>query len=140
MATGCTLGRLLRHAVCGAGPRYGHGACNFRDHRLGRGNPDPAQGGGKSLQRRDAEFPFSMHVGGRIEFMTAKDKLKVAIDRLSENEAADAEIVIRRKPGKPGRTVDEWGDLDELTEAAEADVLADLDAEEEAAGATPWEK
>lgn len=66
--------------------------------------------------------------------MTAKEKLKAAVDRLSDAEAANAEIVVRREPDEPGRAVDEWGNLDEFTARASTAALRRLDEAEAAAG------
>lgn len=72
--------------------------------------------------------------------VTAKEKLKAAVDQLSEAEAANAEIVIRRESDDSGRIVDEWGDLDAHTDAASRGVMRHLDEEERAAGFPPWKR
>jgi hypothetical protein len=85
--------------------------------------------------------PASAPFGGAIlGSVTAKDKLKAAVDRLTEAEAANAEIVVRRESGEDGRTVDEWGDLDALGEAASHDTMQMLDEEERAAGFAPLKR
>lgn len=70
------------------------------------------------------------HASGAIlgEAMTAKEKLKAEIDRLSEAEAANAEIVVKREPGE----------LDEFTAHASLPSLRRLDEAEAAAGFT-WD-
>lgn len=72
--------------------------------------------------------------------MTAKEKLKAAVDQLSEAEAANAEIVIRRESDDSGRIVDEWGDLDAQTDALTRRAMRDLAEEERAAGFPPWKR
>jgi len=62
------------------------------------------------------------------EAMTAKERLKAEIDRLSEAEAANAEIVVKREPGE----------LDEFTAHASLPSLRRLDDAESAAGFT-WD-
>lgn len=66
------------------------------------------------------------HASGAIlgEAMPAKEKLKAEIDRLSEAEAANAEIVVKREPGE----------LDEFTAHASLPSLRRLDEAETAAG------
>jgi hypothetical protein len=78
--------------------------------------------------------------GAILDPVTAKEKLKAEIDRLSEAEAANAEIVLRRESGEGSRTIDEWGDLDALGEAASHDTMQMLDEEERAAGFAPLKR
>jgi hypothetical protein len=56
--------------------------------------------------------------------VTAKEKLKAAVDRLTEAEAANAEIVVKREPDE----------LDEFTARASLPSLRRLDEAESAAG------
>jgi hypothetical protein len=71
--------------------------------------------------------------------MNAKVKLLLEAARWSTHDAEVALRAVDEEHAPRGdRIVDEWGDLDAVTDAAEGDVLADLDAEDDATGAAPW--
>jgi hypothetical protein len=69
--------------------------------------------------------------------MTAKEQLLQEAPGWSEREA---EVALRAVACEhEGRTVDEWGDLDEFTARASSAMLRRLDEEEAKAGSS-WEE
>jgi hypothetical protein len=66
--------------------------------------------------------------------MTAKQKLRAEVDRLTEAEAAAAYLVVRRSEDG----VDEWGSLSAFSAALMTDTLERLAEEEQEAGCEPW--
>jgi hypothetical protein len=66
--------------------------------------------------------------------MTANEKLHAEVDRLSPDEAAAAQLVVRQIDD----VVDEWGSLSAFTAALMTDAFRGLDAEEREAGCDPW--
>jgi hypothetical protein len=72
-----------------------------------------------------------------VDRVTAKEKLRRLVDELSEQEADSAlELIASRRRRS---NVDQWGDLDAMTDATTAAVMRSLDAEERAAGFKPWQ-
>jgi hypothetical protein len=65
--------------------------------------------------------------------MTAKEKLLDRAPHWTEEQAVRA---LRAAEGDS--LVDDWGDLDQLHEAATAATMRDLAEEERAAGQKPW--
>ena len=67
--------------------------------------------------------------------MTAKEKLLKEAPRWSERDAQVAlRAVEREHSGGDGRTVDDWGDLDQFSARGSEPTLRRLDEEEAAAG------
>ena len=72
--------------------------------------------------------------------MTAKEKLLSEARNWSEHDAEVAlRAVEREHAAQAGRSVDEWGDLDEFSARASAATFRRLDQEEAAAGFT-WDE
>lgn len=69
--------------------------------------------------------------------MTAKEQLLQKAPDWSEHDAEVALRAVEREHA--GRTVDEWGDLDEFTARASSAMLRRLDEEEAKAGFS-WEE
>jgi hypothetical protein len=67
--------------------------------------------------------------------VTAKEKLHLLVDRLSDGEAEHARIVLEDGPGS---SLEEWGDLDAQMDVAMAGSLRELDEEERKDGFPPW--
>jgi hypothetical protein len=62
--------------------------------------------------------------------LTAREKAEALLQRLPES---DMEVVVKFLAKRDRLAdIDEWGDLDEMTDAAGADLMADLDEEERA--------
>lgn len=57
---------------------------------------------------------------------------------MKEREAMVGERIVEGYERIPPATPDEWGDLEQLTDNAAADVLHRLDAEERGTGHEPW--
>jgi hypothetical protein len=68
--------------------------------------------------------------------VTAKEKLHLLVDRLSDGEAEHARIVLQEDPGS---NLEEWGDLEAQMDASMAGSLRELDREEREAGFPPWD-
>jgi hypothetical protein len=64
--------------------------------------------------------------------MTAKERLLEKAPGWTEEQARHA------LAAATGRIIDDWGDLEDLTDATTGRVLDDLAAEERAAGFEPW--
>jgi hypothetical protein len=73
-----------------------------------------------------------------VAVATPQEKVLQAAPGWTEEQARRALFAAAHDPAPDGHIVDRWGDLSEMTDAAEADVLADLDADDEAAGVEPW--
>ena len=76
------------------------------------------------LLRRHQPTSGTPFRGAILDSVTAKERLKAAVDRLTEAEAANAEIVVKREPGE----------LDEFTAHASLPSLRRLGDAEAAAG------
>jgi hypothetical protein len=71
--------------------------------------------------------------------MTAKELLLQVVPKWTEHDAAVAlRAVEDEHQAENGDTVDEWGTLSALTDAAAGDLMDRLAEEEAAAGLEPW--
>jgi muramidase (phage lysozyme) len=71
----------------------------------------------------------------KIECMTAKERLLEQAPTWSEEQAQRALLAV-----EPESTVDAWGNLSAMTDAAAAETMQRLEEEERAAGHEPWQR
>jgi hypothetical protein len=73
-----------------------------------------------------------------IKDMTSKERLRLLVDELSEQEADDALHYLAAHHADDD--VDEWGSLSKMLDFAAAETMRRLAEEERAAGLPPWER
>jgi hypothetical protein len=73
----------------------------------------------------------------RLGYMTAKERLLKQAPTWSEEQARRALLAVE---GESGSTVDDWGNLSGMTDAAAAEVIQRLEDEERTAGHEPWQR
>jgi hypothetical protein len=78
--------------------------------------------------------------------MATRAELHRLVDELPDPQVPMARIVVEespseREPGSESHGIaDKWGDLSAMTDAAAAETMQRLEAEERAAGHEPWRR